>query len=84
MGDRPASPQIIALKAGWNLVGFPSYNTAYTVAMLKTDTGATRVEGYLASASPYYLQVLSGATTLATGDGYWVYVPADAIWTVPL
>jgi hypothetical protein len=84
MGDQPTSPVIVPLKAGWNLVGFPSYNTAYTVTMLKAATGATRVEGFQALSAPYYLEVLPNTYTLAKGEGYWVYVPTDTIWTVPL
>ena len=84
MGDQPTSPVMVPMKAGWNLVGFPSYNTAYTVTMLKAATGATRVEGFQALSAPYYLEVLPNTYTLAKGEGYWVYVPTDTIWTVPL
>jgi len=72
----------IALHRGWNLVGYPSLTPGYTVQNLKTVTGATRVEGYDATAGPYYLRVLPPTYTLRAGEGYWVYVPNDTVWTV--
>ncbi len=71
----------IHLFEGWNLVSFPSFNTSYTVADLKVETCATRVEGYDFS-SPYYLRVLGDGEVLQAGDGYWVRVNADTVWTI--
>ena len=84
VGDVPTSPQHITLHRGWNLVGFPSYRYGYTVADLKAATGATRVEGFDPSATPYYLRALPDDYILRTGEGYWVYVPMAAQWTVPV
>ncbi len=72
----------IRLYEGWNLVSFPSFNTSYTVADLKAETGATSVEGYHL-APPHYLRVLGDAEVFQTGYGYWVKVEADVEWTVP-
>jgi len=71
----------IRLHGGWNLVGFPSFNATYTVADLKAETGATRVEGYDLT-PPYFLRVLSDAEVLQAGYGYWVKVEAATVWTV--
>ncbi len=71
----------IQLRTGWNLISFPSTNTSYTVTDLKAETGATRVEGY-GSAPPYFLRVLGDADMLQAGQGYWVKVEADGVWTV--
>ena len=71
----------IHLYRGWNLVSFPSFKTAYTVADLKAEIGATGVEGY-DLAPPYYLRVLGDAEALQAGYGYWVMVGADTTWTV--
>jgi parallel beta-helix repeat protein len=71
----------IHLHAGWNLVGFPSFNSTYTVSDLKADTGANRVEGY-DSLPPYYLRVLGNVEVLQAGHAYWVRVEADADWIV--
>jgi len=72
---------VIRLAAGWNLVSFPSFNTTYTVADLKAEIGATRVEGY-DLAPPYYLRVLGGAEVLQVGFGYWVKTEAETDWMV--
>ena len=71
----------VQLYAGWNLVSFPSFNTTYTVADLKAETGATRVEGY-ELAPPYFLRVLTDGEALQAGSGYWVKVDAPVVWIV--
>lgn len=75
----------IELHAGWNLVSFPSFNTSYTVANLKADTGATRVEGFDDGTPPWppsRLRVLGSGEVLLAGIGYWVKVEAGITWTV--
>ena len=72
---------MIYLHKGWNLVGFPSFNATYTVSDLKTEVGATSVEGY-DSLSPYYLRILGDLEVLQAGYGYWVMVEADTVWTI--
>jgi len=72
----------IPLYSGWNLVGFPSFNSTYTVADLKAETGATKVEGYDVSSQPYYLMALQDSDLLVAGQGYWIYAPVDTTWTV--
>ena len=83
-GDLPIAPQRIAMNAGWNLVGFPTFRAGYTIADLKAATGATRVEGFDETATPYFLQVLPDTYVMALGEGYWVYMPAPTTWNVPL
>ena len=82
-GAKPAGTQYVPMRAGGNLVGFPSYQTTYAVAMLKADTGATRVEGFDASNIENRLRVLGDAEVRDAGQGYWVFVPADTVWQVP-
>lgn len=71
----------VQLSQGWNLVSFPSFNSSYTVADLRAETGAIGVEGYSPS-PPYFLRVLGDAEVLQAGYGYWVRVEADIVWTV--
>ena len=82
-GTRPVST-MIDLHQGWNMIGFPSFNATYTVADLKADIGLAGVivEAFDANAAPYYLQRVSDGYVMKAGDGYWVYVPSDATWTV--
>jgi len=80
----PESVTVLSLRAGWNMVGYPSFNTSYTVADLKAAIGLAGVivETFDASAAPYYLQRAPDSYTLAAGEGYWIFVPADIDWTV--
>jgi hypothetical protein len=72
----------IDLKAGWNLIGYPSINPDYTVADLKLDTGATQVEASDYTNTIYNLKKLQDVDKLIPGHGYWIYVPADTVWIV--
>jgi hypothetical protein len=82
-GNWPTAPTTITLYQGWNMVGFPSRQGAYTVGDLKAATGATRVEAFDAAAGPYYLTVPSDTARLQYGNGYWVYMPSSGTWIVP-
>lgn len=74
----------IQLYHGWNLVSFPSFNISYTVADLKVEIGATRVEGMetMPPFPPSLLRVLGDGDLLQAGYGYWVKVEADTTWVV--
>lgn len=71
----------INLSEGWNLVGFPSLNSTYSVSYLKAEVGASRVEGY-DPLPPYYLRLLGDMEVLQAGEGQWVKVERDIVWTV--
>jgi hypothetical protein len=76
------STTAISLKTGWNLIGFPSNDVGYTVAMMKASCpSVTIVERYNVT-MPYLSGAMSNAEALAAGKGYWAYVVADSIWTV--
>ncbi|TET90303.1 MAG: hypothetical protein E3J35_07325 [Methanomassiliicoccales archaeon] len=77
-----ASSTTIYLHTGWNLVGFPSFSSIYTVGELKAETGATRVEGFDPLSSPYFLKVLQDSHILLAGQGYWLECPLDSIFTL--
>ncbi len=75
---------LIRLQNGWNLVGFPSFNTTYNIADLKAEVGVTRAEGLDSAMLPYCLGVLADADGLQAGYGYWVKVEVDTVWTVSI
>ncbi|MEW5936738.1 MAG: hypothetical protein AB1665_02835 [Candidatus Thermoplasmatota archaeon] len=80
-GTDPPSTNI-SLYAGWNLIGYPATNdSTYNVSALKAATGAIYVEGF-SGAATYKTVVLADTYILKKGEAYWVYVPADTIWTV--
>ncbi|MCK4266583.1 MAG: right-handed parallel beta-helix repeat-containing protein, partial [Thermoplasmata archaeon] len=71
----------IPLYAGWNLVGYPSFNGS-PISDALAGTGYDKpVEGYNASA-PYRITQLADSYLMKPGEAYWVHVPADTIWTV--
>ena len=71
----------IELHPGWNLVGYPAM-VQRPINEALAGTGFDRpVEG-LDAASATLLQQYSGTYPLRPGEGYWVHVPADTIWTI--
>jgi parallel beta-helix repeat protein len=76
------STTTIWLRAGWNLVGFPSFNPMFTIGELKDETGASRVEGFDPSAPPYFLRLMTDWDSFQTGFGYWVWADSFSWWIV--
>lgn len=72
----------ILMRPGWNLVGFPSFNSDYGVGEMKSVLSVLGVEGFESSSPPYFLRVLSDSDKLETGYGYWVYSVLSVIWDV--
>ncbi len=79
-GSEPSSTAI-QLYAGWNLVGYPTLNDTVTVADALLGTGADIVEAFNAS-QPYNVIEVGPGHIMQPGEGYWVHVPADTIWTI--
>ncbi len=71
----------VQLKAGWNLVGYPSL-TSRTMAEALAGLPVTRVEAFDASTPPYNLRRLSMTDMMMPGQGYWIHVSSDATWLV--
>jgi parallel beta-helix repeat protein len=71
----------ISLRAGWNLVGYPTLCANQTVANAFWGTGADIVEVFNQSAA-YKTKVVGPNYVMKPGEGYWVHVPADSVWTV--
>jgi hypothetical protein len=80
-GIVPSSTSI-HLHAGWNLVGFPSFNGTYAVSDLKVAAGVDITEGFDASTPPYFLKELTDGDVLQAGYGYWIKMSSDGLWTV--
>jgi parallel beta-helix repeat protein len=72
----------IQLTPGWNLVGFPSFNTSFSVSDLRVATNVTRVEGFDSASNPYKLKVLGSGDFFEAGCGYWVWTRFGTAWTV--
>ena len=78
-GAEPVSTNI-TLYAGWNLVGYPSFSPE-TVANALWGTGADWVE-VCDLAEPCLIKEVESTYMMQPGEGYWIHVPADTIWTV--
>jgi hypothetical protein len=78
---RPTSTNI-ALKSGWNMVGFPSDDTTYTVANLKSAVLTVTIVEQFDGAQTYKTSTMTDATAFAPGKAYWVFNNGvDATWT---
>ena len=76
------SSTTISLQAGWNLVGFPSFDDNYTVSDLKVAVAMERIEEFDGSAQPYFLRVMTDGDFLQAGFGYWIGVAVETSWVV--
>jgi parallel beta-helix repeat protein len=79
-GSVPASTNIV-LYAGWNLIGYPSLVTGMNVGDAFWGTGADRVEVFDAGSSSL-IKTVGPDYLMSPGEGYWVRVPADTVWTL--
>jgi hypothetical protein len=79
-GLLPTTTQI-SLRAGWNLVGYPTLSSSQTVGNAFWGTGADIVEVFDQSAT-YRTKVVGPSYIMRPGEAYWVHVPADSIWMV--
>jgi len=70
---------LISLKAGWNMVGYPTGTSRNETTTLPAE--ATLVASWQAT-TPFITQHVKGATMMDPGNAYWVYVTADTTWTV--
>jgi parallel beta-helix repeat protein len=76
------SETAIQLSMGWNLAGFPSFNTSHDISELKSIISSSRIEGYEPLSSPYYLRELGDLEILEAGYGYWICVNSETTWVV--
>jgi len=79
IGTVPVSTDIF-LYAGWNLVGYPSF-MPLDVASALVGTGYDGIVEFDGT-NPYMLGDMLGTDIMNPGNGYWVHVPADTVWTV--
>jgi hypothetical protein len=81
LGCREPSTTQIHLRAGWNMVGYPSKEMGLSAAESFWGTGTDAVECY-DPGNQYHLRPMAAADSLVPGRGYWVHVATDSVWTV--
>jgi len=72
----------IHLERGWNLVGFPSFNSTYTVSSLKTSAGVAKVEAFDSTSPPHHLRIPNDTEPMQLGYGYWIKAEMETTWTI--
>jgi hypothetical protein len=78
-GSHPSTTEI-QLKTGWNLVGYPSGTSRLASATLPGEADMVSV---FQAASPYVQDFTDKSlVTMSQGNGYWVHVTADTVWTI--
>jgi hypothetical protein len=78
-GVGPASTAV-NLYTGWNLVGYPSHTEVMASDALY-GTGADQIMVFNPSA-PYRIMEVPQTYVMKPGEGYWIHVPFDTVWTV--
>jgi hypothetical protein len=72
----------ITLKAGWNLVGYPSLINR-TASLALAGTGSDIITIFDGASLSYMQDIMDLSTVIMEpGEGYWVHVPADTTWVV--
>jgi hypothetical protein len=77
--------QRISIKAGWNLVGYPSLsNRSRTLALnnLTFDTDIDAIWAYNGSSQTW--QEVGPTDNFELGRGYWIHSKVAKTWDVPL
>ncbi len=70
----------ITLKAGWNLVGYPSDTPRLASEILPPEADIVSV---YQTASPYIQDFTDlSLVTMSAGNGYWVHATTDVIWAI--
>jgi hypothetical protein len=82
----PAS-QSVAIKEGWNLIGYPSTTSRPVLAALSSIAGKYEaLYAFDVEANSYKSYIpgeQSDLTVLEAGRGYWLYSTANTTWTLP-
>ncbi|MFH0816801.1 MAG: C1 family peptidase [Methanobacteriota archaeon] len=79
-GTVPVSTHV-TLRAGWNLVGYPTLNPSVIAADAFWGTGVYTVETF-DPGETYLTSAVGPGHVMTPGRGYWVHVAADTVWTV--
>jgi hypothetical protein len=73
----------ISLKAGWNLVGYPSLTERTRDDALASISGSyNKVEFYNTTTDKE--EGLGPSDLMYPGYGYWIHATSDCVWDVPV
>jgi hypothetical protein len=83
-GLKPSSPQFIALKSGWNMVGYPSLtNHNRTAGLNNLDFGVDvdAIQWFDSATKTWH--IMGENDIFIPGRGYWIHLKVDTTWDVP-
>ena len=78
-GEAPAITTIY-LKAGWNMVGYASATPRLASNTLPSEVDIVSVSSGNDGSIIDYTNL--AVVTMSAGNGYWVHVTADIVWTI--
>jgi parallel beta-helix repeat protein len=84
-GDDPAGNQMISLRKGWNMVGYPSISNKLRNGALNNLDFGTEVDAiwtYNSGAKKW--EEVGELNYFVMGKGYWIHTTTDCVWEVPL
>ncbi|HEQ78889.1 MAG TPA: hypothetical protein ENN76_01325, partial [Euryarchaeota archaeon] len=70
----------IQMKKGWNLVGLPIEESGMTLSRVFAGVPWDIIQGFDAD-RPYMLRTLPGTKETRPGEGYWIHVTQDCVWS---
>jgi hypothetical protein len=71
---------MISLRQGWNLVGFPSDDTTYTLANLQALCPTVTIAEQFDGGQTYLTSAMLPATAFVPDKAYWLYTTGDTFW----
>jgi hypothetical protein len=84
-GIIPMENQSIALKTGWNLVGYPSLANKTRDVALNNLTFNTEIDViWTYNASSQLWEQIGEFDNFERGRGYWIHAITDCVWEVPI
>jgi hypothetical protein len=84
-GTPPTENQTLALKPGWNHVGYPSLTSRNRTSALNNITFGSEVDAIWSfnSANKNWKEI-NGGDYFEVGVGYWIHATKECEWEVPL
>jgi hypothetical protein len=84
-GVIPLENQSIALKPGWNLVGYPALSNRTRTMALNNIAFGTDVDSiWTFNASVQQWEEIGEFDYFKRGRGYWVHATWECVWEVPI
>jgi hypothetical protein len=83
-GSPPGAAQVISLRTGWNVVGYPTSGNKQRDVALNTLTFGVEVDSiwYFDALNQTWREI-GPSDYFVQGRGYWIHATQDSMWEVP-